>query len=116
MASALPSIVDGDNVADLELRRHVSDCPRCQAEVAQYRRLLKVVRQLRTEVIEPTPGLFPDILAALEEASERQAIGSLLSGRRGAYVGGLAVATAAGAASAMVLATRSRRHRLHLAG
>ena len=53
-----------------------------------------------------------DILASLEEAGERQAIRSALNGRRIAYLGGLAAATAAGAAGALVFATRSRRTRL----
>ena len=64
------------------------------------------------DVLEPAPGLLADILANLEEAGERHAIRSLLSGRRMAYVGGLAAATAAGAAGAIVFATRTRRARL----
>ena len=39
----------------------------------------------------------------------------LLTGRRAAYVGGIAAATAAGAAGAIVLATRARQRRLRLA-
>ena len=55
------------------------------------------------------------MLAALEEAGERRALRSLLNGRRVAYVGGIAAATAAGLGGALVLASRSRR-RLPLAG
>ena len=40
VADALPGIVEGLTVADLELRRHVETCLRCQAELAQYRKLL----------------------------------------------------------------------------
>ena len=47
---------------------------------------------------------------------ERSAVRSLLTGRRAAYVGGLAAATAAGAAGAIVIAARSRKGRLPLAG
>ena len=64
---------------------------------------------LRTELLEPSPGLLPDILVALEAAGERGAMRFLLTGRRAAYLGGIAAATAAGAAGAIVLA--SRRHR-----
>ena len=78
----------------------------------QYRKLLRAMRTLRTEVIEPAPGLLADILAGIEEAGERHAIRSALSGRRIAYLGGLAAATAAGAAGAIVFATRTRRTRL----
>ncbi len=93
-------------------RRHVERCLRCQAEIVQYRKLLRAMHSLRTDVLEPAPGLLADILANLEEAGERHAIRSLLSGRRMAYVGGLAAATAAGAAGAIVFATRTRRARL----
>lgn len=115
VADALPHIVDGMAVANLEVRRHVETCLRCQAELAQYRKVLRVLHQLRTEVLEPAPGLLPDILASLEAASERRAMHFLLDGRRAAYVGGIAAATAAGAAGAIVLATRHRRQRLGLA-
>lgn len=115
VAEALPGIVDGVDVADLELRRHVDTCLRCQAELAQYRKVLRALHQLRTEILEPAPGLLADILASLEAAGERRAMSHLLTGRRAAYVGGIAAATAAGAAGAMVLATR-RRHRVQLAG
>jgi hypothetical protein len=109
VAKALPAIVDGMEVADLDLRRHVESCLRCQAELAQYRKVLRALHQLRTELLEPAPGLLPDILASLEAAGERRAMRFLLTGRQAAYVGTIAAATAAGAAGAIVLA--SRRHR-----
>jgi len=70
------------------------------------------MRSMRTEVLEPAPGLLADVLATIESAGERHAIRSLLSGRRVAYLGGLAAATAAGAAGAIVYTTRTRRARL----
>ncbi len=108
VADALPGIVEGETVADAAIRRHVDTCLRCQAELAQYRKVLRALHQLRTEVIEPAPGLLPDILSSLGAAGERGAMRFLLSGRRAAYVGGIAAATAAGAAGAIVLATRAR--------
>lgn len=115
VAAALPRIVDGLDVADLEVQRHVAACLRCQAELAQYRKVLRALHQLRTEVLEPAPGLLPDVLAALEAAGERRAMHNLLNGRRVAYVGGIAAATAAGAAGALVLASRARSRRVGLA-
>jgi hypothetical protein len=115
VASALPAIVDGGEVADLEIRRHVETCLRCQAELAQYRKVLRALHQLRTEVLEPAPGLLPDILANLQGVGERRAMRHLLTGRRAAYVGGIAAAATAGAAGAIVLATRRHRSRLRLA-
>ena len=93
---------------------HVEICLRCQADLVQYRRLLRSLRSLRTEVLQPAPGLLPDILAGIEHAGERLAIRGVLHGRRAAYLGGIAAATAAGAAGAIVLASRSRR--LKIAG
>ena len=78
--------------------RHVESCLRCQADLVQYRKLLRSLRSLRTEVLEPAPGLLPEILAGLEQAGERHAIRAVLNGRRAAYLGGIAAATAAGAA------------------
>jgi hypothetical protein len=92
-------------------RAHVESCLRCQAELVQYRKLLRSMHRMRTEVLEPSPGLLTDILAGIEEVGERHAIRSILSGRRVAYLGGIAAATAAGAAGAIVLATRQRRLR-----
>jgi anti-sigma factor RsiW len=115
VAEALPAIVDGLTTADLDVRRHVEGCLRCQAELAQYRKLLRALHQLRTEVLEPAPGLLADILVTLEAAGERRAMRHLLSGRRAAYVGGIAAATAAGAAGAIVLATRARHRKVRLA-
>src|SRR4029077_9259677 len=77
VSEALPEIVDGAATADLTLRRHVDTCLRCQAELAQYRRLLRTLHNLRTEVLEPAPGLLADILAKVEEAGERRALKSL---------------------------------------
>ncbi|MGI9023635.1 MAG: hypothetical protein ACR2HV_10505 [Acidimicrobiales bacterium] len=111
VAVALPGIVDGDEVADLDVRRHVETCLRCQAELAQYRKVLRALHTLRTEVLVPAPGMLPDIFATLGAAGERRAMHHLLTGRRAAYVGGIAAATAAGAAGAIVLATRHHRHR-----
>ncbi len=116
VADLLPAIGDGSARPDVRVSRHVEGCLRCQAELVQYRRLLRALHALRTEVLEPSPGLLTGILAHLEEAGERGAVRSILSGRRAAYVGGIAVATAAaGAAGAIVLANRGRR-RMRLAG
>jgi hypothetical protein len=112
LVEGLSAVADGSMLLDRNERRHVERCLRCQAELVQYRKLLKAMRAMRTEVLEPAPGLLADVLASLEEAGERHAIRSLISGRRAAYLGGLAAATAAGAAGAIVFATRTRRARL----
>jgi hypothetical protein len=73
--------------------------------------MLRALQQLRTRFLEPSPGLLAQTLASLEEAGERQAVRSLLSGRRLAYagaIGGAALATA-GTAAALILARARRR-------
>jgi hypothetical protein len=117
IAELLPGIVDGDQPADQRILQHVESCLRCQAELVQYRRLLRALHQLRTDVLEPAPGVLTGILAGLASAGEQRAIHSHLRGHRAAYIGGVAVATAAaGAAGAVVLVSRASRRRMRLAG
>lgn len=111
LVDALALAADGSELADRRARRHVEACLRCQAELIQYRKLVRALRSLRADVLVPAPGLVDDVLATLEAAGERHALRSLMLGRRAAY-GGLAVATAAaGAGAALVLVNRSRRAR-----
>lgn len=107
----LGGVADGSSMLSVGERRHVETCLRCQADLVQYRRLLRGLRSLRTDLLEPSPSLLADVLASLEEVGERHAVRALLQGRRGAYLGGIAAATAAGAAGAIVIAARSRRLR-----
>ena len=117
IADSLSQVAEGNEAAPPAVRRHVETCLRCQAELVQYRKLLRSLHQLRTEVLEPAPGTLTAILAGLEAAGERGAIRSLLEGRRTAYIAGLGVATAAaGAAGALVLVSRARKGRMRLAG
>lgn len=107
----LSAAADGSALLGPDQRHHVERCLHCQAELVQYRKLLRAMRSMRTEVLEPAPGVLSEILASLEEAGERRAIRSLIAGHRAAYLGGLAAATAAGAAGAIVFASRARRVR-----
>ncbi|HMS89590.1 MAG TPA: hypothetical protein PKE56_14155 [Acidimicrobiales bacterium] len=117
IAESLPGGVDGSARLDRAERRHVEQCLRCQAELAQYRKLLRAMRLLRTDVGAVPDGLVGTILAHVESAGERSAVRATLSGRRVAYLGGIAAAaTAAGAGAAIVLVNRGRRGRLPLAG
>jgi hypothetical protein len=116
VSGRLGDVASGAIELDDGARRHVEQCLRCQAELVQYRKLLGTLRALRTEVFDPAPGVLAEVLATIEEAGERRAVRSLLSGRRAAYVGGIAAAAATAAAGgALVIASRSRR-RLPLAG
>ena len=107
----LAGVADSSVVLGAEEQAHVERCLHCQAELVQYRKVLRAMRTMRTEVLEPAPGLLAGVLASLEEAGERRAIRSMLHGRRAAYLGGLAAATAAAGAGAIVYANRARRLR-----
>ena len=117
ITESLPGVVDGSARLDRAERRHVERCLRCQAELAQYRKLLRAMQSLRTEIATPPSGLLGDVLIAVETAGERGAVRATLTGRKAAYLGGIAAAaTAAGAGAAIVLVTRGRKGRLPLAG
>jgi hypothetical protein len=117
VADALPGVVDGSARLDRADRKHVETCLRCQAELAQYHKLLRTMHSLRTAAAPVPSGLVTDVLAHLEAAGERSAVRAALTGRRAAYIGGIAAATAAaGAGAAIVLVSRGRKGRLPLAG
>ena len=88
LADDLAAAADGSVLLGRNERRHVERCLRCQAELVQYRKVLRAMRAMRTEVLEPAPGLLADILANLEAAGERRAIRSMIQGHRAAYLGG----------------------------
>jgi hypothetical protein len=111
LSAELSAAADGSSLLGGEERAHVESCLRCQAELVQYRKLLRAMHALRTEVLEPAPGFLADLLANVEAAGERRAVRSLIRGHRAAYLGGLAAATAAGAAGAIVFASRARKLR-----
>lgn len=111
LTTDLSDVADGTILLAGEPRRHVESCLRCQAELVQYRKLLRSMHALRTEVLDPAPGMIADLLAGMASAGERRAVRSMIRGHRAAYLGGLAAATAAGAAGAIVFASRARKLR-----
>ncbi|CAN5194379.1 hypothetical protein BH18ACT4_BH18ACT4_11970 [soil metagenome] len=116
ISEVLAEAADGTAVLDLAARRHVEHCLRCQAEAVQYRKLLRALHALRTEVLEPAPGLVTDVLVVWEEPGDLHSFRSLPPGRWFSSFFALPSATAAGAAGAIVLASRSSRRRLGVAG
>lgn len=117
VADLLPGVGDGTTVLDRADRRHVEHCLRCQAELAQYRKLLRAMQSLRTATAPAPAGLITDVIVHLEAVGERRAVRAALTGRKVAYIGGIAAAaTAAGAGAAIVLVSRGRKGRLPLAG
>ena len=111
VAYELLAVAAGEPIVDMRARAHVRQCPRCQDELIQYRTLLRSLRRLRTDVLEPAPGLLAEVLAAIGAAGERHAVDSLVTGRRMAYAGGMAAAGAGVVVGLALLAVRSRRQR-----
>ena len=124
VADLLPARIDdpaalsvlGDGVGE----RHLGTCLRCQADLARYRRLRRMMRTMGGDgfgpVPRPNPGSDPELALAMAiesvEIALEQAIGRRdrirVAGRRTALLGGLAAATAAGVGGVLVLATRRR--------
>ena len=110
LSAALAGATDGSVQLDRSQRRHVEHCLRCQAEAAQYRKLLRALASLQPQTLSVPSGAADQITRYLDNAGDRSSLLPVLSGRKAAYIGG--IAAAAGAGAALVLA----RRRLPLAG
>jgi anti-sigma factor RsiW len=108
----LAEIADGLEKLPTESDRHVQACLRCQAELAQYRKLLRALTSLRGQFLVPDAQLLDDVLDALRPPATVHRLHR--RNRRAAYIGGIAAAAAtAGAAGAFVIAARlANRHSL----
>lgn len=102
----LPGAVDEG--LDQAALHHVSSCLRCQAELAQYRRLGRLLRSLESQYALFPLGLHAAIMRAMVDAQGRA---SML--RRGALIVAGGVVVAAGTTAGILL---SRHHRHRLAG
>lgn len=109
VAVALSESVDGSSPLPRTAARHVERCLRCQAEQAQYRKVMRAMRTLKAQIVEPAPGLLVEILLGIEDDGGRGVIRSILDRHRVAYVAAATAATAATAAGAIVIAARTRR-------
>lgn len=111
----LAGAADGDVALDVETSGHVQGCLRCQAELAQYRKLLRALALLRDQRVFVDDALLDEILDVIRPPADVHRIHRFgHRGRRAAYLAGAAAAaTAAGAAGALVIASRvSSRTRL----
>lgn len=112
VAPHLAAAIDDTARLSRQQRRHAERCLRCQAETVRYRKLLRALHGMRTDTLQPAAEVLPYVLAGLDEADQRQDVWSLLSGRRAAYVGGVAAAAAGAVSAILVTASRTRRTRL----
>ncbi|MEM7141681.1 MAG: hypothetical protein AAF548_11690 [Actinomycetota bacterium] len=91
-----------DTVLAPPAQAHVTECLRCQAELANFRRLRRSMRALATVPVAVDPTLEHEIFLALDEIDGRPS--RRVQGYAAAAVGGLAAA-----AGVIALATRGRR-------
>ncbi len=104
----LAGAADGDVALAADVGRHVDECLRCQAELAQYRKLLRALTAMRGHRLFVDDGLLDEVLDAIRPPAPVHRIHKIgHRGRRAAYLAGAAAAaTAAGAAGALVIASR----------
>jgi hypothetical protein len=107
LADRLAGAVDDPELLEPEQTRHVAQCLRCQADLAHYRRLRRVMAAMRTERCTVPAELVAEALTCVDEALNRRAR-HRRTGRRAACLGGLAAVTAAGVGGVVVLASRRR--------
>ena len=96
-AAALPGVLGVPTAVPETMASHVECCLACQAELARYRRLLRMLAQLGGERVELPAGALAELLECVGAAARRRAVRSALLGHRLAYGTGLAAAAAAAA-------------------
>ena len=104
----LAEAADGQSALAAETERHVDGCLRCQAELAQYRKLLRALTALRDHHLFVDDTLLDEVLEVLRPAAPVHRLHRLnYRNRKVAYIGGFAAAATAGAAAgAIVIASR----------
>ena len=102
----LPSFARDRN-ASLAVRRHISSCSNCGADLARYDELLAGLRSMRDEAAPVPPGLVAALTAIPTSGSRLQVARTHVTRHRKAYIGGFALA-AAGAAGAALWRSRVR--------
>ncbi|MDE0700148.1 MAG: hypothetical protein F4Y27_07035 [Acidimicrobiaceae bacterium] len=91
-----------ESLLSLPTRVHVAECLRCQAELASYRRLRRMMRTLANAPIDLDPMLEHDIRDLLDQLDQTSA--RRIPARAAATLGGIAAA-----AGVIALAKRQRR-------
>ena len=100
----LAEVADGSVVLPRAARRHVEQCLRCQAELVQYRKILRAMRSCGPRSSSRLPGWSPRSWPTSRRRVSGRPIRSILGNHKIAYLGGLAAATAATAAGAIIVA------------
>ena len=101
----LPAYAD-DPEATLAVRRHLSRCPDCKAELESYDTLLDGLASMRDVAVEPPPGLARSLAQIPRAANRVEQLRTHVARNRRAYVSGVAVALVGATGAAL---WRSRR-------
>jgi predicted anti-sigma-YlaC factor YlaD len=68
VSEELPLVVDGSRRPSEAMDEHLRTCVACQAELAGYRRLLRILRTMKSEpVLLPAPELVGSMLNVLRQ-------------------------------------------------
>lgn len=97
---------DGD--VGLSVRRHLSRCEACSAELGRYQVLFRSLQDMRTHSIEPPPELVHQLASIPYRSNRLSEVRTHVVRHKNRYAAGLAVA-AVGAAGAAVWRTRRTR-------
>jgi hypothetical protein len=96
---------DGD--VGLPVRRHLSRCPDCTSELANYEAMFGSLASLKTHTIEPPPELFHQLAAIPYRSNRIEDARTHVVRNRNKYATGVAVATAGAVAAALWRARRT---------
>lgn len=102
----LPAYANGGH-GSLAVRRHLSSCPQCKAELARYETLASALGELHQARAEVPPSVTRSVLAIPQQQGVVGTLRTHVARNRNAYVGG-AVALA-GVTGAALWRLRSRR-------
>lgn len=108
MRELLPAYADGGD-ASLSLRRHVSHCDGCRAELGRYEQMLNSLGALTATVAEPPPRLLSALQSIPSSETRIDQVRTHVVRNKTAYAGGAALAFAGAAAGAALWRTRRSR-------
>lgn len=104
----LALVVDETESPSRVLLAHLDHCDACQAELSHYRRLLRMLADLKSESERLPDGIIADLVGGFSVLAERRALRDLLVRRRGTYLIGLGVFVVT--SSLLLAMLRSRSH------
>ncbi len=107
---SIAAAVEPSEILPPEVARHIEQCLRCQADVVRHRRIHRTMASMSDDVIVPGDEAVENLLEALRPGATVHRIHE--PSRRKAYLSGIAAAATAGAAGALVIASRLSRTRL----